>query len=241
MEGRERSPLRGGRRAERASEFAGASVMVLVRASEPDAARVVGWAHAAGVDVHPSVLTPSEAWQFGAVAAHDVFVVCVPSARSHPARRDAGPHDGHAVAFVAWTHPARGVGRPRRWCGWMLNGRLARRTFLAGLGACRRLPGAVAHTATAGFRPRASLPLERLTPREREVVTSLQATARVRHVAASLGISVHTARNHLKAVYRKLRVSSQGELLAALRASSDTGPAPVQTSTAARVTGRRRG
>jgi DNA-binding NarL/FixJ family response regulator len=61
--------------------------------------------------------------------------------------------------------------------------------------------------------------IERLciTPREREIVRTLICYRRLPRVADVLGISVHTARNHLKSVFRKLNVHSQDELLRYLR------------------------
>lgn len=53
----------------------------------------------------------------------------------------------------------------------------------------------------------------RITPREREIVCGLVCYRRLSRVAEVLGISVHTARNHLKSVFRKLNVHSQDELL----------------------------
>jgi DNA-binding CsgD family transcriptional regulator len=52
-----------------------------------------------------------------------------------------------------------------------------------------------------------------LSPREWELVQGLMSHQRLTSVAAALGISVYTARNHLKSVFRKLHVHSQHELL----------------------------
>jgi DNA-binding NarL/FixJ family response regulator len=52
-----------------------------------------------------------------------------------------------------------------------------------------------------------------VTPREKEVVRALICYRRLSRVADVLGISVHTARNHLKSVFRKLNLHSQDELL----------------------------
>jgi response regulator NasT len=52
-----------------------------------------------------------------------------------------------------------------------------------------------------------------VTPREREVIRGLVAYRRLARVAEVLGISIHTARNHLKSVLRKLNLHSQDELL----------------------------
>lgn len=53
-----------------------------------------------------------------------------------------------------------------------------------------------------------------LSPREREVLGELVAGGRVSDVARRLSISKHTVRNHLKALFSKLAVHSQSELLA---------------------------
>jgi len=52
-----------------------------------------------------------------------------------------------------------------------------------------------------------------LSPREHEVLVAFASGLRVRQIARSLGVSVHTARAHLKAIMRKLNVHSQVELL----------------------------
>jgi len=53
----------------------------------------------------------------------------------------------------------------------------------------------------------------RVTPREKEIIRGLICYRRLARVAEMLGISVHTARNHLKSVFRKLDLHSQDELL----------------------------
>jgi DNA-binding NarL/FixJ family response regulator len=60
---------------------------------------------------------------------------------------------------------------------------------------------------------------EPLSQREREVLAAFRATPRTADVAAALHISPHTVKNHLKAIFRKLHVSSQAELLARLGAA----------------------
>ena len=60
-----------------------------------------------------------------------------------------------------------------------------------------------------------------LTPREREIVAALSAGQRVGAIAGRLGVSEHTVRNHLKAVYRKLDVHSQVELLSRWRGQAE--------------------
>ena len=59
--------------------------------------------------------------------------------------------------------------------------------------------------------------LEELSEREREVLTHLMAGTRVPAIAEKLFISPNTVRNHLKAIYRKLDVSSQNELIERVR------------------------
>ena len=55
--------------------------------------------------------------------------------------------------------------------------------------------------------------LARLSPREREIVRMWLSGVAPTEVARSLHISIHTVRNHLRAVYRKLGVHSQLDLL----------------------------
>jgi DNA-binding NarL/FixJ family response regulator len=59
-----------------------------------------------------------------------------------------------------------------------------------------------------------------LTPREREIVSALSSGHRVGAIAERLRVSEHTVRNHLKAVYRKLDVHSQVELLSRWHATA---------------------
>lgn len=53
----------------------------------------------------------------------------------------------------------------------------------------------------------------RLSTRENEIVQALGTGRRVKDIAQDLVISTHTVRNHLKAIYRKLNVRSQFELI----------------------------
>jgi DNA-binding CsgD family transcriptional regulator len=59
--------------------------------------------------------------------------------------------------------------------------------------------------------------LRDLTSREREVLLALLSGDRVSVIAKQLFISPHTVRNHLKAMFRKLGVSSQSELISHVR------------------------
>ncbi len=70
-------------------------------------------------------------------------------------------------------------------------------------------------------RPEVEAILAQLSARERQIVELLLASRRVPGIAGTLGISPHTVRNHLKAVFRKLGVHSQEALLELLRNASD--------------------
>jgi DNA-binding NarL/FixJ family response regulator len=65
----------------------------------------------------------------------------------------------------------------------------------------------------------------RLSVREREIVQAMAAGKRVKDIADQLSISTHTVRNHLKAVYRKLNVRSQLELLSLITRNASPSPA----------------
>ena len=56
-------------------------------------------------------------------------------------------------------------------------------------------------------------PLAQLTSREREIALLLADAAVPKEIAFDLDISVHTARNHIKAIYRKLDLHSHQELM----------------------------
>jgi DNA-binding NarL/FixJ family response regulator len=78
-----------------------------------------------------------------------------------------------------------------------------------------RAPGHPRH-AEIGFGTLDPGKLSLLTPREREFLRALASGKHVKDSAVELNISVHTARNHMKALLRKLGVRSQIELLAKL-------------------------
>jgi PAS domain S-box-containing protein len=76
----------------------------------------------------------------------------------------------------------------------------------------------------APSQPARSLPgLERLSRREIEVVRMLLLGDRVPVIARQLFISQSTVRNHLSSVFRKMRVSSQQELIVLLRERDPNG------------------
>jgi DNA-binding CsgD family transcriptional regulator len=55
-----------------------------------------------------------------------------------------------------------------------------------------------------------------LTERETEIVLMLSRGLSVKEIAAELALSVHTVRDHIKAIYDKAGVNSRGELVASL-------------------------
>lgn len=59
--------------------------------------------------------------------------------------------------------------------------------------------------------------IERLSPREREILGQLVGGSRVPAIAKQLFISPHTVRNHLKSIYRKLDVPDQATLIERVR------------------------
>ena len=86
----------------------------------------------------------------------------------------------------------------------------------------QRLDSAVAKSraAKASRTSLTGLPtadLERLSAREREVLSLLAVGMPAKEVAQSLGLSANTVRNHVKSIFVKLRVHSQVELQIRLR------------------------
>jgi FixJ family two-component response regulator len=72
-----------------------------------------------------------------------------------------------------------------------------------------------------------STPARTLSLREREALFAFTSGLRPRQIARALGVTIHTARAHLKAVMRKLGVHSQTELLDRVREpwfADDGGP-----------------
>jgi DNA-binding CsgD family transcriptional regulator len=57
----------------------------------------------------------------------------------------------------------------------------------------------------------------RLTAREREVLTTLAEGKRTSRIAEELGMSVHTVRNHLGRLFKKLHAHGRLEAVAAAR------------------------
>ncbi len=98
--------------------------------------------------------------------------------------------------------------------------------------------GSSSHVRFAGFKVSAersasqshAVPgsyAERLSQREREIVEAMASGQRVKEIAQRFAISTHTVRNHLKAIYRKLNVRSQLELLSLITRSPNGNTAPT--------------
>lgn len=68
--------------------------------------------------------------------------------------------------------------------------------------------------ALRGRRPEHASKLEALSTREAEVFQHLVRGLSAQQVAEELRISPHTARNHMKSIFKKLEVSSQLDLIA---------------------------
>lgn len=69
-------------------------------------------------------------------------------------------------------------------------------------------------TALRGRKPEVSVRLDQLSSREAEVFQHLVRGLSAQQVAEELQISPHTARNHMKSIFRKLDVNSQLDLIA---------------------------
>lgn len=65
-----------------------------------------------------------------------------------------------------------------------------------------------------------AVPARTLSPREREALFAFASGQRPRQIARALGVTIFTARAHLKAVMRKMGVHSQTELLDRMRQPS---------------------
>lgn len=81
-------------------------------------------------------------------------------------------------------------------------------------GVARFVVQAFRQQQAAPARPLEKRPLEPLTPRELEIVRSIEDGLSYQLIAERHFISLDTVRNHIRSVYRKLQVNSRGELLA---------------------------
>ncbi|MBC8067467.1 MAG: helix-turn-helix transcriptional regulator [Deltaproteobacteria bacterium] len=85
-----------------------------------------------------------------------------------------------------------------------------------------RLLISLLHEELARDWSRAGRQTTRLTPRQREVLRQLVAGASEKELAFELGVSTHTAHDHVKALYRAFGVRSRGELLGRVAAANDS-------------------
>jgi DNA-binding NarL/FixJ family response regulator len=83
----------------------------------------------------------------------------------------------------------------------------------------------IARRVIASFRrqPAKNDAATNLTPREEEILTLLAKGFVSKEIAAQLGVSYETVRDHLKHIYEKLHVHSRGEAVARFNASLESG------------------
>jgi DNA-binding NarL/FixJ family response regulator len=82
----------------------------------------------------------------------------------------------------------------------------------------------IARRVIASFRrqPAKSNEATKLTPREAEVLTLLSKGFVSKEIAAKLGVTYETVRDHLKRIYEKLHVHSRGEAVARFKETRDS-------------------
>ena len=77
----------------------------------------------------------------------------------------------------------------------------------------RGTPGSSGHAPSAQRSdPSDETPREDLTPREKEILQEVARGLTNRDVAATLGVSEHTVKNHLKSILQKLRLGNRVQL-----------------------------
>jgi DNA-binding NarL/FixJ family response regulator len=83
----------------------------------------------------------------------------------------------------------------------------------------------IARRVIASFRqrPAKSAAATKLTPREEEILTLLSKGFVSKEIAAQLGVSYETVRDHLKHIYDKLHVHSRGEAVARYKETFGAG------------------
>ena len=83
----------------------------------------------------------------------------------------------------------------------------------------------IARRVIASFRrpPAKSAAAPRLTPREEEILTLLSKGFVSKEIAAKLGVTYETVRDHLRHIYEKLHVHSRGEAVARFQETRDAG------------------
>lgn len=70
-------------------------------------------------------------------------------------------------------------------------------------------------------------PVPALPPRLDQTLRALLAGDAEKQVAARLGVSVHTAHDHIKELYRRLGVTTRGELMTRFLPTLPADPKPV--------------
>ncbi len=178
-------------------------------------------------------------------------------------RRPAGAdvrEDSSAVIPLAWREQAVGVIRlrrrsPERWpprqqdllhaAASAISAAVVQRRRLSSFeGRLRQIAELLSEVAPG--QPAPATPIARdlapqfwsLSPREIEVLRLLACNRRPAAIARRLDRSIHTVRNQLKAIYRKVGVHSQDELLTLLETTSGLvgpgrprGPVPAAGNT----------
>ncbi|HEX9047016.1 MAG TPA: response regulator transcription factor [Verrucomicrobiae bacterium] len=83
----------------------------------------------------------------------------------------------------------------------------------------------IARRVIASFRrqPAKAGAETKLTPREEEILTLLSRGFVSKEIAAKLGVSYETVRDHLRHIYEKLHVHSRGEAVARFQETRETG------------------
>jgi len=83
----------------------------------------------------------------------------------------------------------------------------------------------IARRVIASFRrqPAKSAAATKLTPREGEILTLLAKGFVSKEIAAKLGVTYETVRDHLRNIYEKLHVHSRGEAVARFKEAQGTG------------------
>ena len=71
----------------------------------------------------------------------------------------------------------------------------------------------IARKVIAHFQPQAKTSKEHLTAREKEIVQAIVDGLSYKMVAAQLGISFETVKQHIKNIYKKLQINSKAELI----------------------------
>jgi DNA-binding NarL/FixJ family response regulator len=89
-----------------------------------------------------------------------------------------------------------------------------------------REAGVVKLSQHPGLSPEIAGKIGEMSRRELEVLQLLLSSRRVSSIARELSISAYTVRNHLRAVFRKLNVHSQTELLELFRGISPSAVTP---------------